>query len=135
MGAVGPPPQGKVKKKTRKKKEKKRKKRKERKKGTMNNVQLIHIKCCFFQFFDSPVPLKKKILAPQEKVEMTLLSPYGLRPSSHNRIIPRADNRFRRNFIIRMLYKYRLPFNFLFSLTSKILSMLCFTLILYRTVL
>ena len=32
-------------------------------------------------------------------------TPYGLRPSSHNRIIPRADNRFRRNFIIRMLYK------------------------------
>ena len=32
-------------------------------------------------------------------------TPYGLRPSSHNRIIPRADHRFRRNFIIRMLYK------------------------------
>ena len=32
-------------------------------------------------------------------------TPYGLRLSAHNRIIPRTDNRFRRNFIIRMLYK------------------------------
>ena len=33
------------------------------------------IKCCFFQFFNSPVALKneKKMLAPQEKVEMTPL--------------------------------------------------------------
>ena len=31
-------------------------------------------------------------------------SPNGLRPSVHNRIIPRADNRSRRNFIIRMIY-------------------------------
>ena len=35
-------------------------------------------------------------------------TPYGLRPSSHNRIIPSADNRFRRNFIVCMLYKYGL---------------------------
>ena len=37
-----------------KKKEKKKEKRKEkeRKKGTMNNVKLLHIKCCFFQFFN-----------------------------------------------------------------------------------
>ena len=37
----------------------------------MNNVKLLHIKCCFFKFFSSPVALKSyKILAPQEKVEM-----------------------------------------------------------------
>ena len=41
----------------------------------MNNVKLQHIKCCFFQFFNSPVALKnkKKIAPPQEKVEMTPL--------------------------------------------------------------
>ena len=41
----------------------------------MNNVKLLHIKCCFFQFFNSPVALKniKKIWPPQEKVEMTPL--------------------------------------------------------------
>ena len=41
----------------------------------MNNVKLLHIKCCFFQFFNSPVALKnlKKFRPPQEKVEMTLL--------------------------------------------------------------
>ena len=32
-------------------------------------------------------------------------TPYWLWPSSHNRIIPRADNRFCHNFIIRMLFK------------------------------
>ena len=32
-------------------------------------------------------------------------TPYALHPSAHHRIIPRADNKFRRNFIIRMLYK------------------------------
>ena len=37
---------------------------------------------------------------PLEKV-----TPYALRPSAHHRIIPRADNKFRRNFIIRMLYR------------------------------
>ena len=31
-----------------KKKEKREKKEKKRKKGTMNNVKLLHIKCCFF---------------------------------------------------------------------------------------
>ena len=43
----------------------------------MNDVKLLHIKCCFFQFFNSPVALKnrKKICPPpQEKVEMTPLS-------------------------------------------------------------
>ena len=44
----------------------------------MNNVKLLHIRCCFFQFFNSPVALKnlKKFGPPQEKVEMTLLT-YG----------------------------------------------------------
>ena len=58
-GAIAP--QGKrkkKKKKEKKKKEKKEKKREKRKKGTMNNVKLLHIKCCFFQFFNSPVALK-----------------------------------------------------------------------------
>ena len=41
----------------------------------MNNVKLLHIKCCFFQFFNSPVALKNKknFWPPQEKVEMTPL--------------------------------------------------------------
>ena len=39
-------------------------------------------------------------LLPPEKV-----TPYALRPSAHHRIISRADNKFRRNFIIRMLYR------------------------------
>ena len=41
----------------------------------MNNIKLLHINCCFFQFFNSPVALKnnKKIWPPQEKVEMTPL--------------------------------------------------------------
>ena len=58
------------------KRERKEKKREKRKKGTMNSVKLLHIKCCFFQFFNSPVALKnkKKFRPPQEKVEMTPLS-------------------------------------------------------------
>ena len=40
----------------------------------MNNVKLLHIKCCFFQFFNSPVTLKNiKKKSSQEKVEMTPL--------------------------------------------------------------
>ena len=41
----------------------------------MNNVKLLHIKCCFFQFFNSPVALKnlKNSWPSQEKVEMTPL--------------------------------------------------------------
>ena len=80
-GGPSPPPpiEGKRKKKKRKKKQKKRekrekkkKKKKERKKGTMNNVKLLHIKCCFFQFFNSRAALKiKKNFVPQEKFEMT----------------------------------------------------------------
>ena len=44
----------------------------------MNSVKLLHIKCCFFQFLNGPVALKniKKILPPQEKVEMTPLCTY-----------------------------------------------------------
>ena len=63
-GAVAPPPQGKRKKRKKERKERKkrekREKKKERKKGTMNNVKLLHIKCCFFQFFNSPVALKNE---------------------------------------------------------------------------
>ena len=61
-GAGGPsPPKEKEKRKKRKKKKKekeKRKKREKRKKGTMKGVKLLHIKCFFFQFFNSPVALK-----------------------------------------------------------------------------
>ena len=71
-GAGGPlPPQGKrkKKKKERKKRKKNRKKeeKKERKNGTMNNVKLLHIKCCFFQFFNSPVALKNEKNWPPKK--------------------------------------------------------------------
>ena len=77
-GAGGRHPQGKRKKKKERKKEKKREKKeekKERKKGTMNNVKLRHIKCCFFQFFNSLVASKnkKKICPPKKRVEMTPL--------------------------------------------------------------
>ena len=42
----------------------------------MNNVKLLQMKGCFFQFFNSPVALKKKFFfaPPQEKVEMTPLN-------------------------------------------------------------
>ena len=61
-GGPSPPPQGKIKKKKKKKKRKKRKKRetkREKKKGTMNSVKLLHIKRCFFQFFNSPGGIEK----------------------------------------------------------------------------
>ena len=74
-GAVTP--QGKRKKKKRKK-EKKRRKKKGRKKGTMNNVKLLYVKCCFFEFVNSPVALKQKKIWPQEKVEMMPLVVTGL---------------------------------------------------------
>ena len=64
-----PPPPRKKKKKKKEKKEKekeKREKREKRKKGTMNSVKLLHIKCCFFQFFNSPVALKKKFGPPRK---------------------------------------------------------------------
>ena len=62
-GAVAPQGKRKKKKKEEKKekKEKKRKKeekKKERKKGTINNVKLLHIKCCFSQLFNSLVASK-----------------------------------------------------------------------------
>ena len=70
-GAVAPPPKEKEKKKKERKKEKKRKKEEKRKKGTINNVKLLHIKCCFFQFFNSPVALKnkKKFWPPKKKLK------------------------------------------------------------------
>ena len=76
-GRRPPPPQGKRKKKKERKKRKKRKKKKkkkkkkERKKGTMNNVKLLHLKCCFFQFFNSPVALenKTKFGPPKKKLK------------------------------------------------------------------
>ena len=72
MGAVATKEKEKRKKERKKEKEKKKE---NRKKGTMNNVKLLHIKCCFSQFFNSLVALKneKKIGPPQEKVEMTPL--------------------------------------------------------------
>ena len=73
------PPRNKGKREIRKKKRKKEEKKKERKKGSMNNVKLLHIKCCFFQFFNSLVALKNfKNVGPQEKVEMTplILKPF-----------------------------------------------------------
>jgi len=51
-----------------KKRKKEKKKKKERKKGTMNNVKLLHIKCCFSQFFNSPVAMRNiKKFAPSKK--------------------------------------------------------------------
>ena len=77
LGGRRPPPQGKRKKEKKKeKKEKKRKKRKkerkkERKRGTMKNVKLLHMKCCFFQFFNSQMALKnkKKFWPPKKKLK------------------------------------------------------------------
>ena len=44
----------------------------------MNNVKLLHMKCCFFQFFNNPVALQNlKKFGPQEKVEMTPLLANG----------------------------------------------------------
>ena len=64
------PPENKKEKRKEKKKKKKKKKKKERKKGTMNNVKLLHIKCCFFQFFNSPVALKIiKQIAPKKNLK------------------------------------------------------------------
>ena len=68
-------PRKKKKEKKQRKQRKKRKKEKNERKGTMNNVKLLHIKCCFFSNF-SVVRWHwriKKNSAPQEKVEMTPL--------------------------------------------------------------
>ena len=68
-GAVAPlPPRKKKKRKKKEKKRKKENKEKKERKGTMNNVKLLHIKCCFFKFFSSPVALKnKKNFGPPKK--------------------------------------------------------------------
>ena len=69
-----PPPKKKEKKKE--KREKSEKKRiKERKKGTLNNVKLLHTKCCFNNFSIDRWhwKIKKIVVPPQEKVEMTPL--------------------------------------------------------------
>ena len=51
-GAVAPKEtEKKEKRKKKRKKRKKERKKKERKKGTMNNVKLLHITCCFFSNF------------------------------------------------------------------------------------
>ena len=69
-GGWGPsPPRKKKKKKKRRKKREKKKTMEERKKGAMNNVKLLHIKCCFFQFFNSPVALKIKFWPPKKKLK------------------------------------------------------------------
>ena len=33
----------------------------------MNSVKLLDIKCCFLQFLNSPVALKKKICPPKKR--------------------------------------------------------------------
>ena len=65
------PPRKKKKERKKEKRERKREKREKRKKGTMNRVKLLHIKCCFFQFFNSPVALKnkKKFGPPKKKLK------------------------------------------------------------------
>ena len=71
-GGRHPPRKKKKRKKERKKEEREKKKeRKKERKGTMNNVTLLHIKCCFFKFFSSPVALKNKknFLAPKKKLK------------------------------------------------------------------
>ena len=71
LGSRRPSPREKKKKK-RKKKEKreKREKRKKRKKGTKNIVKLLHIKCCYFQFFNSPGPLEFFLNCPLPKKKL-----------------------------------------------------------------
>ena len=67
-GPSPPPPRKKKKERKKEKREKKREKKRKRKKGTMNDVKLLHIKCCFFQFFNSLVALKnEKICWPPPK--------------------------------------------------------------------
>ena len=67
-----PPPKEKEKKKKERKKEREKRKKKERKKGT---IWVTTYKVRFFQFFNSPVALKKykKMPIPKEKVEITPL--------------------------------------------------------------
>ena len=42
-----------------KKKERKKRKKEKKKKGTMNNVKLLHIKCCFFPIFQKSGGIEK----------------------------------------------------------------------------
>ena len=66
--AGGPSPPPRKKKKEKKKEKKKKREKKKKKKETMDDVKLLHIKCCFFQFFNSPVALKnKKNFCPPRK--------------------------------------------------------------------
>ena len=66
LGAVAPPRKKKKRKKERKKEKRERKEKKEKKKK--GNYELLHIKCCFFKFFNSPVTLKnKKKFGPPRK--------------------------------------------------------------------
>ena len=45
----------------------------------MNNIKLLHIKCCFFLIFQKTSAIEKKNnLAPQEKVEITPLQGFHL---------------------------------------------------------
>ena len=67
----------------------------------MHNLKLLHtIRCCFFQFLDSPVALKMlKKIGPQEKVEMTPLIPTHIRDTyetqTHQIITSLAYKRFK----------------------------------------
>ena len=51
LGGHRPPQEKEKRKKERKKRKKRKKDKKEKKKGTMNNVKLLHTKCCFFPIF------------------------------------------------------------------------------------
>ena len=53
----------------------------------------------FRQVLNNKYHVLHQLLPPEKE------TPYALRPGAHRRIIPRADNKFRRNFIIRMLYR------------------------------
>ena len=60
-GTVAPKEKEKKEKKEEKENREKKQKKERKKKGTMNNVKFLLIKCCFLQFLNSSVALKKKI--------------------------------------------------------------------------
>ena len=63
-------PQGKRKRKKKERKRERKEKKERKNKGIMNNVELLHIKCCFFQFFNSPVAMKNiKKFGPKKKLK------------------------------------------------------------------
>jgi hypothetical protein len=68
-GGWGRRPQGKRKKKEKEKKKEKKEEKRKKEANYMNNVKLLHIKCCFFQFFNSPVALEKKFVCPKKKLK------------------------------------------------------------------